>query len=384
MNSQKHHFDLDPKVHYLNCAYMSPLSQAVTAAGQAALLRKVQPYQITPEDFFTEVDQLKSLFAHLVNAEDANRIAIIPSVSYGIAIVAKNLKTKPGQHIIVADAQFPSNVYAWRELAKARQLHVNTVAYPVEIAENRGETWNHRILESINKDTVLVSIEHVHWANGTKFDLENIGKRCREVGALFVIDGTQSVGALPFDVQKFGVDALICGGYKTLMGPYGLGYAYFGRFFDDGKPLEETWTGRLHSENFASLVNYQDQYQPLSAKYDMGEKSSFIHVAMGIVALTEVIARDAANIQDYSRQLTTEAVGVWQDAGYWVEDKGYRSQHLFGIQLPKAVSSASLLAALRLHQIFVSVRGDFVRISTNVYNDTSDIDALTEVLLQDR
>ena len=179
-------------------------------------------------------------------------------------------------------SQFPSNVYTWRELAKERDLIVKTIPYPIEIADGRGKTWNERILQSIDTNTALVTLGHVHWANGTLFDLKKIGQRCREVGAVFVIDGTQSVGALPFDVQDFGVDALICGGYKTLMGPYSLGYAYFGAYFDNGKPLEESWMARKDSENFSGLLNYQDAYHPLSIRYDMGEKSNFITVPMGI------------------------------------------------------------------------------------------------------
>jgi selenocysteine lyase/cysteine desulfurase len=381
MTSKKHLFDLESGVHYLNCAYMSPISSATAEAGIMAVARKMRPYSITPNDFFTDVDRLKTLFAQLVNAEHRDRIALIPSVSYGMAIVAKNLKTQKGQNIVVTEAQFPSNVYAWRELAKERDLIVKTVPYPIEMPDGRGKTWNERILDSIDSNTTLVTLGHVHWANGTLFDLKKISKRCREVGAILVIDGTQSVGALPFDVQDFGVDALICGGYKTLMGAYSLGYAYLGSYFDGGKPLEETWMSRRDSENFADLLNYKDEYHPLSIRYDMGEKSNFIAVPMGIVALTEILERDVANIQNYSKKLTSEAIKQWTNAGFWVENEEYRSHHLFGLQLPAHISSDNLLAKLKENKVLVSVRGDFVRISTNVYNDEADVAALTEVLL---
>jgi selenocysteine lyase/cysteine desulfurase len=381
MTSQKHLFDLEADVHYLNCAYMSPISKATAAAGIEGVNRKMRPYSVTPDDFFTDVDRLKTLFARLVNAEHRDRIALIPSVSYGIAVVSKNLKTKKGQNIVVAEAQFPSNVYAWRELAKERSLVVNTVPYPIELTEGRGKEWNDRILESIDNQTALVALGHVHWANGTLFNLRKISKRCREVGAILVIDGTQSVGALDFDVQDFGVDALICGGYKTLMGAYSLGYAYFGSYFDEGKPLEESWMARKNSENFSGLLNYQDDYHPLSIRYDVGEKSNFIAVPMGIVALSEILERGVDNIQNYSKKLTTKAIEEWRSVGCWVEDAKYRSHHLFGLQLPPHISSDSLLAKLKENKVLVSVRGDFVRISTNVFNDDADIAALTKVIL---
>jgi selenocysteine lyase/cysteine desulfurase len=66
---------------------------------------------------------------------------------------------------------------------------------------------------------------HVHWSDGSRFDPAEIGARARAVGAALIIDGTQSVGALPFDVRALFPDALICAGYKWLMGPYGIGLA---------------------------------------------------------------------------------------------------------------------------------------------------------------
>lgn len=381
MTCQKHLFDLEPDVHYLNCAYMSPISKATSAAGIVGVQQKMRPYQVTANDFFSDVDRLKTLFATLINAEHQDRIALIPSASYGIAVVAKNLKIRKGQNIIVAEGQFPSNVYAWRELAKERDLVVNTIPYPIELSDNRGKIWNERILEGIDNQTVMVALGHIHWANGTLFNLKKISKRCHEVGAILVIDGTQSVGALDFDVQDFGVDALICAGYKTLMGAYSLGYAYFSPYFDGGKPIEESWITRRDSENFSDLLNYKDDYHPLSIRYDMGEKSNFIAVPMGIVALSEILERGVNNIQNYSKSLTTNAIEQWRGVGCWVEEAEFRSHHLFGLQLPPHISSDSLLAKLKEKKVIVSVRGDFVRISTNVYNDEADIAALTNVLL---
>lgn len=377
---QKHNFDLEPGIHYINGAYMSPISKRVEAAGLEGVRRKSRPYLIAPDDFYNGVDQLKDLFARLVNAPSAGQVAIIPSVSYGMALVAKNLPTRPGQNIVVAEAQFPSNVYTWRELAKAQQLHIKTVPYPLESADGRGVTWNQRVLEGIDNETVLVALAHTHWANGSKFDLKTISARCREVGAKLVIDGTQSVGALPFDVQDFGVDALVCAGYKWLMGAYSLGYAWFSDDFLNGRPLEENWIARKNSQDFRGLVDYQDDYQPGAARYDMGEKSSFIHVAMGIEALSQLLEWGIENIQQYCAQLTQPAVEIWKKHGYWVEDPQWRGAHLFGIQMPDGLDADDLLLRLRKENIYVSVRGSFVRISPNVYNDEGDIAALTAVL----
>ena len=67
----------------------------------------------------------------------------------------------------------------------------------------------------------------IHWMNGTKFKLKEIGERCKKFGAMFIVDGTQSVGALKMDINEYNIDALVCASYKWLFGPYSMGLAYF-------------------------------------------------------------------------------------------------------------------------------------------------------------
>ena len=123
-------FLIDPDVHYLNCAYMSPLSHASEAAGHVGMARKQRPWTIRPEDFFIEVEDVKARFAAVLGTPRHEQVAVLPSVSYGMAIVARNLPLRAGQHIVVAGEQFPSNVHPWRRLAAQRDAEVRTVAAP--------------------------------------------------------------------------------------------------------------------------------------------------------------------------------------------------------------------------------------------------------------
>ncbi len=380
MDCQKHLFSLEPHIHYLNGAYMSPLMQSVEAAGVHSVSLKSRPYQISPSDFFTDKEKLRGLFAELVHAPSADHVAFIPAVSYGIAVVAQNVKVQKGQKIVVADAQFPSNVYAWRRLAKEKGIEVVSVDMPASKLD-RGKTWNEHILAAIDAQTAIVAIGHIHWANGTIFDLAAISKKVHSYGGLLIVDGTQSVGALPIDVQEMGIDALVCGGYKWLMGGYSLGYAYYSDYFWNGTPLEENWINRENSQDFAGLTQYRDGYQPGARRFDVGEHSNFILVPMGIVALEQLIAWQPMHIQQYCKDLVKDAVMIWKSKGYWVEDEAFRAAHLFGIQVPEGADAVQLQKALKDNNISVSVRGDFIRVSPNVYNDAADIAALTRVLV---
>jgi selenocysteine lyase/cysteine desulfurase len=376
---QKASFSLPDDEHYLNCAYMSPISKAVEAAGVAGVAKKRVPSRITQEDFFTEAATARALFARLVNAADPSRIAIIPAASYGLAIAARNLPADRGQNVVVTHEQFPANVHGWRKLAATRGVELRT-AHPPDAAEGRARGWNTRVLEAIDARTAIVAIGHVHWTDGTRFDLEAIGARAREVGAALVVDGTQSVGALPFDVARIQPDALVVATYKWLMGPYSLGFAYLGPRFDDGEPLEETWIGRAGSENFKELVHYRDDYQPGVVRYDVGERTNFALMPMAITALEEVLERQPARVQEYCAALTAPLFERLRGLGYTVEDPAWRGAHLFGLRAPAGADTSSIGERLRARKVFVSLRGSAIRVAPHVYNDARDIEALLAAL----
>jgi selenocysteine lyase/cysteine desulfurase len=351
----------------------------VEKAGMQGLIRKRNPGLISANDFFHDTELLRKEFATLINVDEPKRIVVVPSASYGLATVAKNVKVSKGDKLIVASEQFPSNYYPWQRLAQANGAVVNAVAAP-PLQQGRGAEWNNRILEAIDHKTKVVALGHVHWADGTRFDLERIRQRTSEVGSLLIIDGTQSVGAFPFDVQKFKPDALVCSGYKWLMGPYSIGLAYYGRFFDGGIPIEENWINRLNSENFAGLVNYESSYQPQALRYEMGERSNFILVPMMLEALRQINLWKPTRIQEYCHQITKKSIAQLREVGYWVEEGTQRGHHLFGLGVPKGKDVETIRAKLAKEKIFVSVRGNFIRVSPHVYNSANDLQRLVRAL----
>ncbi len=379
LTSKRAQFTIPPSVTYLNCAYMAPLPKVVEKAGIKALRRKRNPTQISAQDFFTDTELLRPEYAKLIHAKDLTRIVTIPSVSYGLATVAKNLGIKKDQHIIVANEQFPSNYYPWQVLCEETGASIKSVAPPEDFV-NRGKRWNEKILDAISITTRAVAIGNVHWADGTRFDLEAIRKRTKDVGALLIIDGTQSVGALPFDTEKIKPDALVCGGYKWLLGPYSMGLAYYGEYFDNGKPIEESWMNRLHSEDFAALVNYQNKYQPGLLRYEVGEHSNFILIPMMISAIQQLNKWGVERIQEYCKTIGAESILRLKEKGFLIEDEAWRGSHLFGVRLPQGADLEKIKASLLKHKVYVSVRGNAIRVAPNVYNTEKDFQKLTKVL----
>ncbi|NGP87725.1 aminotransferase class V-fold PLP-dependent enzyme [Fodinibius halophilus] len=378
MECQSHLFELPESHHYINCSFLSPLLKSVEQAGINGILSKRYPWEVTPHHFFDDSNTLRALFAKLVNAKQDD-IAIMPAVSYGLATAAKNIDLAKGHEIIIAGEQFPSNVYVWKRFCEQHDCTLKIVDPPNGF-DQRGQQWNTRIAEAITEDTLVVALGNVHWADGTLFDLQQIGELARNHEAYLIIDGTQSVGALPFDVQQVQPDALICAGYKWLMGPYAMTLAYFGPRLQNGVPLEEGWITRKNSEDFSGLVDYEDQYQPGAQRFDMGERSNFVLVPMMIEALKQIIEWKPKEIQRYCKTLTSDLVKTLPNYGYQIEDADWRGHHMFGIRLPENLSIAKLQDKLDEREIHVSVRGSAVRIAPNVYNNDKDIAALLDTL----
>ena len=374
---QKDQFRLDPGVRFLNCAYLGPLPKSVEAAGVAGIRRKCSPTPFPSEEFFTGCDRLRERFAALVGGTP-ERVSILPSASYGIATAARNLPLEAGQNIVILGEQFPSNVYIWRRLAAEHECDLRTVERPGPPPS--AEAWNQRIVEAIGSDTAVVALPHCHWTDGTRIDLEAAGARAREVGAALVIDGSQSIGAVPFDVDLIQPDALITVGYKWLMGPYSTTLGYFGPRFDHGIPLEETWISREGSEDFQRLVEYTDRYRGGAARYDVGESSNFILVPMLIEALDRILEWEPARILEYCKGLLADLAQEVRDWGWATEDDAWRAGHILGVRLPAGWELAALQQRLGEAGVYASLRGDALRVAPHVYNEPDDISVLRDVL----
>lgn len=377
LGCQRSSFSIEPGVHFLNCAYLGPLPNAAVEAGIEGVRRKQSPTVFPSNAFFDDCDRARARFGRIVGGDPA-RVAILPSVSYGIATAARNVPLAAGQKIVTLGEQFPSNVYAWRRLAADRGAEIEIVRRPGR--PPCGALWNERILDAIDDRTAVVAAPHAHWTDGARIDLEAIGARAREVGAWLIVDGSQSVGAVPFDVETIRPDLLVTAGYKWLLGPYSVSLGWFGERFDDGTPLEETWIAREGAEDFQGLVDYTDAYRAGAVRYDVGETSNFISIPMLLESLALIEAWRPERILERCRALQRGLADELRERGWAIETDAWRAGHILGVRLPEALDLDRVQSALVEARVYASLRGDALRVSPNVYNDEADLEALAEVL----
>lgn len=370
--SQRHLFDIPGDVTYLNASYLTPQLRSRREAGIRALDQADAPWTITAEDFFSPVERLRDLFAQLIGA-DAEGVALIPAVSYGAGVAAANVSIGPGRTVVMIEEQFPGNVYPWRHAVESAGGEVVTVPRPPS------GRWTGPVLAHIDARTAVVTVPNCHWTDGSLLDLEEIGEGARAVGAALAVDASQSMGAHPFDAAAIQPDFVYAVGYKWLLGPFALGYLWMAPQHRDGTPLEQGWIVRKGADDFSGLVDYQDDYAAGARRFDVGERSSFQLVPMATAALTQLLDWGIADVASALGELTG-AIEAAADARGLLPIRGAdRAAHMIGVRSPNGLPPG-LSGALADERVFVSVRGNSIRISPHLYNDQTDIDRLFSVL----
>tara|TARA_R110002073_G_scaffold6054_6_gene36502 strand:- start:7665 stop:8798 length:1134 start_codon:yes stop_codon:yes gene_type:complete len=370
--SQRALFDLPREVAYFNAAYMGPMPISASGAGAISYARKTQPWTLDIQaDFFAAPEAFRKRAATLFEAS-RNDVAIVPAASYGLATAARNLAPDAQSEILVLDAQFPSNIYVWRGLAKQYGARIRTVT------RSEGQNWTEAMLAAIGTATSIVACPQVHWADGGQLDLAAISDAARRQGAALVLDLTQSLGVMPFEMAAIQPDFAVAACYKWMLGPYSIGALYVAPQHQQGEPLEENWIVRDRAEDFARLVDYADEYAPGARRFDMGERSGFQLVPAANVCLQQILDWGPAEISNTLGARTAEIAEAVAPLGLR-DATPQRAPHYLCLALPET-APADLVKRLAAHQVFVSQRGDRLRVTPHLYNDQTDLARLVAAL----
>jgi selenocysteine lyase/cysteine desulfurase len=241
LGSQRALFDIPSKVCFLNAASYSPLPLAAIEAGREGVARKGRPWAIDQEFAFDQYERARSAAARLINA-NAQDIALISSVSYGVATAAKIVAPSAGSRVIVLQDDHSSPVLEWMTRAREGGFTVETVRRP-----GNGD-WTEALLDSIERpgaaSIAIASISSVHWSDAGLVNLDVVAPAIRGSGAALLIDATQSAGVIGLDVHRLDPDFVVFPTYKWLLGPYGRAFLYVAQRHHGGVPLEQTSYGR--------------------------------------------------------------------------------------------------------------------------------------------
>ncbi|MBN1338202.1 MAG: aminotransferase class V-fold PLP-dependent enzyme [Bacteroidales bacterium] len=162
----------------------------------------------------------RALVAGLFNADDPNRLTFSYNASDSLNMVLQGMAEK-GDHVITTFLEHNSVLRPLYHLDQAGITETTHVMF-----DAKGYIDPDDIKKAIKPNTKMVVVNHCSNVIGTIQPLEEIGKVCRQAGVYFVVDSSQSAGAVEIDMKTMGIDVLCFTGHKCLMGPTGIGGSY--------------------------------------------------------------------------------------------------------------------------------------------------------------
>jgi selenocysteine lyase/cysteine desulfurase len=376
LSCQRSHFEMPRDVSFMNTASYSPLPLRTQQAGRAAVGHKGTPWALDAAFASRQLERARAAAARLINA-DPNDIALISSISYGVATAAKVLTIARGSRVIVLEKDHSSPVLEWQTRADAQGFSIDTVHRPAD-----GD-WTAAILAVIERPGAppvsLASISSVHWSDGGLVDVEKVGLALRQCGASFLIDATQSAGLLAMDVGRLDPDFVIFPTYKWLLGPYGRAFLYVAKRHQGGVPLEQTSYGRRDVRPEGEVYLVDTRYVSDARRFDMGERDHFISMEMASTSMELMAEWGAEAIRQRLAMLTERVEDGVGGTGVEVLERRMRAPHILSLGF-KGGLPAGLVSELATEGIYVAARLGRLRIAPHVYNDEIDADRLVTAL----
>jgi cysteine desulfurase / selenocysteine lyase len=315
----------------------------------------------------------------MINAH-RDEIAFVKNTSEGLAMVAGGIDWKPGDRIVTTGVEYPANIYPWMEVQ--RRFGVELVMVPEESADDgsRRVPLDKILLAADHPQTKLVTLSHVEFASGQRHDLAAVGAFCRSRGTLFCIDGIQSIGVVPVDVQAMQVDYLSADGHKWMLGPNGAGIFYCREeLLDRTHPLTVGAASVVDPSRFG---DYNYTLRPGAARL---VESGDLNVA-GLLALRESIRLlTGAGIDAVAQRMKTlgdRLIGKLRAKGYHVASPRTGTQWSGIVSATSPVHDPVPIAReLReKHRVEIAVREGRLRFSPHFYNTEEQLDRAVDLL----
>ncbi len=376
LGSQRALFDIPREVCYLNAAGWSPLPLATQAAARNAVGRKGQPWKLTAAFGNEQNERARTAAARLINA-DAADVALVPSISYGVASAAKVLEVAKGSRVLVLQDDHTSPVLEWQSRAEGQGFSVETVAQPGD-----GD-WTSAVLAAIDRPNAaplaVVSISSVHWSDGGAIDLIAVGKAAKAKSAVLLVDATHGAGIMAIDVKALDPDFLFFPTYKWTLGPYGRAFMYVARRHQDGVPLEQTAPARRDVRAESKVYFADTRYLDSARRFDMGERDHFISMEMASLGMELVAQWGSVALVERLSMLTDRIADGVKGLPVQVVARQWRAPNILSLGFAGGVPEP-LIAALAAEGIHVAPRLGRMRISPHAYNDEADVDRLVAAL----
>lgn len=317
-------------------------------------------------DYFKELvkvrEELRKNLAKLIGCKK-EEVAIIKNTSHGILISLLSLPDKKNSNIIVQKDAFPA--------IKIPAIHSG---YRVIFADLSKEPLK-EIKKKINKKTLAVLIDWVHFFKGYVNDIKTIGEFLKEKEIFFIVDGIQGAGVIPLNLNNLKIDFFIAHSAKWLLGPPGIGFMYINT--ETFKKIKKKYIGWL-SINWKDFSNFENLSNlPLRKGAQIFEEGSYN--SPGIFGFNEnlkiIINFGKKEINKKIKELKNRLKEEFKKLNFEFLPKK-EEKYVSGIISFKSKKNHELFEFLKYQNISISYRNGFIRVSPHFFNDKKEINYL--------
>lgn len=360
-------FPVTAKVAYLNTAAAGPLSRRAVAAATGYYDQMMNDADAHWDEWLERREEVRRRVASFINAEP-DEIALTTNTSSGMNVIVDALEGRG--EVISCELEFPVSTIPWIH----RRIPVNTVK-AVD-----GEIRIEDLRQAMNDRTGVLSLSHVQFSNGFRFDLEALGQ-VKGDHAL-VINASQSAGVFEIDVKRMKIDALSATGHKWMLSGYGSGFVYLSRELQERmRPRAIGW---LSVEDPYAMLNREIHLRAdAAARTELGCPHFAGMFALG-ASIELLMQIGIGNIQERALALNrylTERVSAagWKVLSPLREEAQRSAQTLIAVEHP-----AEVVSKLALRGVSVTEKPLGIRVATDFFNNEEDIEKLIESLNETR
>jgi len=355
---------------YLNTCSLGQLSRR----SRAAVRRFLDQWQAHGaaawySDWLKELDQTRREFARLVGAA-VDEVAVMPNVSSALAAISSSLDFAAHNRVVACELDFPTLCHHF--LAK-EPLGVSTailsspdgVHVPLEA-----------FAEAVDERTALLAASRVYYTSGYLQDVAALAEIAHRHGALCLIDDYQGTGQVPIDVKQAGVDFLVTGGLKWLIGGPGVAFLYVRReLIPSLRPTVAGWFGQRCQFDFDPRnMEFRDD----AGRFEAGTPAvAALYAARAGLEIINAIG--PANLRLRTALLNQDLAGRLQERGYRLRIPADPGRHA-GITAVPVENPAGVTRALAQRRIIVDNRPGVVRVSPYFYNTPEENEAFALAL----
>ena len=320
---------------------------------------------------WTYADKIRASLAEMINA-DEKEVFYGKDCSDMINVFVSKVSIPKNANVVIPDISFPSTRNSW----------LNRVPNGLEVRyvkNNKGIVTTKQIIEAMDEQTLAVSVCSVEPSSGFRYDLHELGRICKKRKVFFVVDATQSLGAMELDVQEMNIDVMVASTYKWLNNVFGIGVGFMRKeLLLKIMPNHMGWVGT--QDRIKDFSNLELTINDGAKRFETGGLNW-----IGLNGLAESIntylSLGKRDVEDHILAL----VDVLYKGIGWLENvkllPAIPLRNRSNIVYLRAAETSNLTEDdFRANGIRVNISGRKIRVGIHFYNNKSDIQSLIDYL----